>query len=354
MSSISFAMLTLACIGSGNGDSADSAPPDPVDNDGDNFFYPGSDCDDDDKDVNPLADEVCDGKDNDCDGDVDLDAVDGTTWYADEDGDGFGDLTVKQNACDQVEGWVEDSTDCDDTSDQAFPGGTEVCDGLDNDCDFVADKPWFDDDLDRLLEASELTTNGSAAQVVGGDDGFLRMTTATGAQVGSAFIPTRIPGDVFYARYTVNIGGGDGGEGLAFAWLDETDPTSVGANFSGLGVGGLAGYAVEIDMVKNGNDSADDLIAVVQTDWLNDEELQILEIDAAAAPDFQDAGDKKVEVFFDNGEVIVTVDDAEVLTATIDDYDLTEVMVGFGSTTGTLVNEHLVDDIYIGCPSRAD
>jgi len=107
-------------------------------------------------------------------------------------------------------------------------------------------------------------------------------------------------------------------------------------------------------MVKNGNDSADDLIAVVQTDWLNDEELQILEIDAAAAPDFQDAGDKKVEVFFDNGEVIVTVDDAEVLTATIDDYDLTEVMVGFGSTTGTLVNEHLVDDIYIGCPSRAD
>ena len=47
---------------------------------------------------------------------------------------------------------------------------------------------------------------------------------------------------------------------MTFAFLSETDATSVGANNAGLGVGGLSGYAVEIDMVKNGNDSADDLI----------------------------------------------------------------------------------------------
>jgi len=46
--------------------------------------------------------------------------------------------------------------------------------------------------------------------------------------------------------------------------------------------------------------------------------------------------------------------DAEVLTGSIPDYDLEYVMVGFTATTGTLTNEHVIDDIYIGCPSRAD
>jgi hypothetical protein len=345
--------LAFACNGGAGTDSADTSPPESVDNDGDGFFSPGSDCDDDDKNVNPLADEVCDGKDNDCDGEVDIDAVDGTTYYADNDGDGFGGSVQKIVACEQPEGYITDNTDCNDTTDQAYPGGIEVCDGLDNDCDFVADRPYFQEDLEDVLESWELTVNGSAGQVLG-DNGYLELTSTAAAQIGTAFIPTPIPGDVFYARFTVEIGGGDGGEGLAFAFLDETDPTSVGANNAGLGIGGLKGYAIEIDMVKNGNDSGDDLIALVQTDWDNGGQIEILELAAGAAPDFQDTGPHKVEIFFDNGDVIVTVDDTEVMTGTISDYDLDEVMIGFTGTTSTLTNQHLIDDIYIGCPSRAD
>lgn len=59
-------------------------------------------------------------------------------YYRDSDGDGFGDPAVPQFACDPAvppAGFVDNDDDCDDTSDQARPGGTEVCDGLDNDCD---------------------------------------------------------------------------------------------------------------------------------------------------------------------------------------------------------------------------
>ena len=53
----------------------------------------GSDCDDDDGSVSPIAQEICDGIDNNCDNNTDDDdsTVSGqSTWYLDSDGDGFG------------------------------------------------------------------------------------------------------------------------------------------------------------------------------------------------------------------------------------------------------------------------
>lgn len=53
--------------------------------------YGGTDCDDSDPLVHPLAEEFCDGVDNDCNGLVDDDPRDPPTWFLDGDGDGFGD-----------------------------------------------------------------------------------------------------------------------------------------------------------------------------------------------------------------------------------------------------------------------
>ncbi|MBM4371776.1 MAG: putative metal-binding motif-containing protein, partial [Deltaproteobacteria bacterium] len=109
--------------------------------------------------------EICDGKDNDCngftdeghtdtDGDGDADCVD-----PDDDGDGLSDgqdncplhanpdqldtdLDQKGNACDPDDDGdgAADGADCAPLDAQVYPGAAEVCDGKDNDCDGPQDE----------------------------------------------------------------------------------------------------------------------------------------------------------------------------------------------------------------------
>ena len=79
-------------------------------------FTSADDCDDENAEVHPGATEVCNGLDDDCDGDVDGGAIAAPTWYADADADGFGDPTVSVVACDAPIDYVADDSDCDDTT----------------------------------------------------------------------------------------------------------------------------------------------------------------------------------------------------------------------------------------------
>ena len=94
------------------------------------------DCDDGDIQTSPNAFEVCDGIDNNCDGSVDEPGATGEqTFYADLDGDGFGDPNNTQMSCTQPNYFTTNSDDCNDANGTVHQGATEVCDGLDNDCD---------------------------------------------------------------------------------------------------------------------------------------------------------------------------------------------------------------------------
>jgi len=122
----------------GDSVSACEAPSDYIEMSG-----PGlEDCDDSDDDINPLADERCDEVDEDCDGDVDEDALDAERWYLDDDGDSYGDDDdAGVDACEAPTDHVDERGDCDDSADDINPDADEVCDDeVDNDCDGDADE----------------------------------------------------------------------------------------------------------------------------------------------------------------------------------------------------------------------
>jgi hypothetical protein len=100
-----------------------------------------TDCHDDDALIHPAAIEECDGHDNDCDGGTDeAGAVGETTWYADDDGDGFGLDESAMTGCVAPAGSILVGGDCDDGRVAVWPGAPEFCNEADDDCDGETDE----------------------------------------------------------------------------------------------------------------------------------------------------------------------------------------------------------------------
>ncbi len=90
-------------------------------------------------------------------------------WYADSDGDGYGDPSVSGSH--GASGYVSDNTDCDDTDDTIYPGASELCDGQANDCNGAIGSDEVDSDGDSYVVCT-LDSGGwdGSGTVIGGDD----------------------------------------------------------------------------------------------------------------------------------------------------------------------------------------
>ncbi len=100
--------------------------------------------------VNPAS-EICNELDDDCDGQIDEGL--GSTWYADADGDGFGDAGQTLISCSQPSGYAANDDDCDDSEEAINPNAEEVCNDIDDNCDGLVDNGasmiWYQDwDMD--------------------------------------------------------------------------------------------------------------------------------------------------------------------------------------------------------------
>jgi hypothetical protein len=71
-----------------------------------------------------VDEKTCDGKDNDCDGTIDENVT--TRWYADKDGDGYGDPNDFVDACQKPTNrrYVQRLDDCNDNNKDVHPGQT--------------------------------------------------------------------------------------------------------------------------------------------------------------------------------------------------------------------------------------
>lgn len=100
------------------------------------YVADATDCNDSSPISFPEAEEICDGLDNDCDDVIDEAGATGErNFYRDGDGDRYGSPSDTVIACSAPAGYVDDATDCDDTTALANPGiAVESCDNLDNNC----------------------------------------------------------------------------------------------------------------------------------------------------------------------------------------------------------------------------
>lgn len=111
------------------------------------YISDASDCDDSNNQIYPGAPEICNTLDDDCDGLVDENL--GPAWYADTDGDGYGNALNAQTACIQPAGYVANNEDCNDQNASIYPGAAEICNTLDDDCNGQIDENigaiWYAD-----------------------------------------------------------------------------------------------------------------------------------------------------------------------------------------------------------------
>ncbi|GMV38832.1 MAG: hypothetical protein AMXMBFR64_05480 [Myxococcales bacterium] len=140
----------------------------------------GGDCDDVAPQVNPGATEICGGADEDCDGETDEEGAQGCSlWYRDGDGDSWGGAEAPRCLCAAKGEWAATvDGDCDDEEPAVNPGATEVCSGVDDDCDGLVDPEGAQGCADWYLDVDGDTWGADDERCLCGASGEYSATVA--------------------------------------------------------------------------------------------------------------------------------------------------------------------------------
>ena len=321
----------------GKDDNCDGKIDEGFDKDGDGYATcevgtKPADCDDNDPAVHPGATEVCNNKDDNCDGKIDE--------GFDKDNDGF-------YSC--AHGTLP--MDCDDTNPLSHPGATEICDGKDNDCN------GHPDDIPANLAGSlaaplnpHWSVAGSAFLSNVGGTTWAELTTDAGQyQAGALWWNAVYAFDAFDMSATFWIEAkATGADGMSFAWVPGATYTTIGAAGAGVGVGGMQGYAVVIDTFQNTGEPAAPFLAVVNANTATPVALT-----RSTIPDVRDALNHRLRVQLTaGGKVSVWVDGTNYLFEyPIPSYTPFFGHWGFTGGTGGATEAHWVTDVTMSFPN---
>lgn len=306
------------------------------------------DCDDDNAEINPDAEEICNGLDNDCDGVTSSDGTPGMELeqYPDNDGDDYGDAAAEAVIdCAELDGHVLNNEDCDDTDDNINPGEREDCNGVDDDCDGVVD------DTSYGASVRIWTKNGDAHSDSQGD---LVLTDGLG-QAGSAFYPAReypvdLTGELCVSAtvYISKLNPNDifTADGVFIGFADVSVPTSfVGGGGSGLGCLGANAYGVALD-IYDAADSAVNYFNLIQcsngavlASYATTTDLSLgnaIDVDVC-----MDANQQTLRAVWNGTEVV-----SAVVALPSEVYPMAT-----GATGGYGANQVIEDSVEISCPN---
>jgi len=300
-----------------------------------------ADCDDNNPAVKPGAAEVCNDKDDDCNGVVDE--------GFDKDNDGY-------YAC--VHGTIE--ADCDDNEQRSHPGGTEACNGKDDDCNGKVD------DIPKTLSSTNASASlstpidthwvlaGSAAfganlPSPSTNPGWVRLNDDLPDQSGGLWWNAQYLFDTFDMTASFWIQNKAGGDGLAFAWIAGANLTALGAG-PAYGVGAIAGggYAVAIDTFQNTGEGAAPFVSLVNTNQVATPIASVGNIGAV-----RDAQLHALRVKLTAGKVSVWIDGiARINDVAIPGYVPFTGHWGFTGGTGGVSEAHWVTNVNMSFPTQ--
>jgi hypothetical protein len=167
------------------------------------------------------------------------------------------------------------------------------------------------------------------------------LTHAAANQRGAVIYPRPVSTTNLSVTFNVQIGGGNGANGMTFALLDPTTPVSaVGANGAGMGLAGLKGTGVELSTFQAPGNPSDNFIAITFGTAANGQP-NILRASGAVPP--LRTGTHTLTIAVAAGFMTVTIDGATITRRTMGGGLLqSKMLLAFTGATGGRTDNHIV------------